>query len=956
MLREWIARLWGTLRPRRQDADLEEELRLHADLASEAATAGTTDAARRAAAARIGTVTHAMDAVRDQRGLPWLDELTRDVRYGLRTLRRAPLFTTVALLTLAIGIGANTAVFTVVNAAMLQDLPVRAPEQLRNVQRASAPRGGLPSVINTGYGHSFGYPTFEAFRARTDAFSAVVGYALLGNPFAPATIALDGRPAVVSGQVVTGGYFPGLGVSPVIGRAIDEADVRAGAEPVIVLSHGYWARQFGRDPAVIGRALTINRVPATIVGVAPPEFFGLEPGRAPDFWMAISDRLALSPWGNQTVAKDHPPLTSAAWWWMQIVVRLKPGVTDEQARAALNAAIQDSLLGRLTPSPSLSPDRMPRIVLQPGRQGLDRLRQRYSITFFILMGLVGLVLLAACANLGTLLLARATARRKEIAVRLALGASRWRLIRQLLTESLVLAAIGGASGVLVASWGSRALLGLLSGASDPVALDLGPNPLVLAFATIISVLTGVLFGLAPALRATRIRLASGLGARGVTVTAGDGDRSRRGRAGARGSGRIGLGFAGPLIVVQVAVSLLLLVGAGLFVRSLQKLEGQDVGFDRRHLLVFGLDTRQGAYDEARSVAFYNGLRERFAALPGVRAATLTQHVLLSGIVNSAGVVIDGETTSTEPPPQGRAQEGRAPGVQAREGQAREGQAPQIWWNHVGPAFCETMGIRRLLGRDIEPRDTEGPPRVAVINDVMARELFGERSPIGRTFRFERLRGLEQSFEIVGVVETATYASLRDPPRPTAYLPYAFVSGSARMHVALRTAGDPAALMPAVRAIMREAAPDLPLLNLRTQTDQIAESLVRERLFARLSSFFGVVALLLACIGLHGTLAYAVGRRTQEIGIRMALGAQRRQVLGLILRDAILLVAGGVLLGVPLAIAASRLVTSQLFRVTGSDPVTLWAASALMIGTALVAAFLPARRATRIEPMAALRNE
>jgi predicted permease len=852
-------------------------------------------------------------------GSNFLASVWQDLRYGLRMLVKNPGFTAVVVLSLALGIGANTAIFSLIDAVMLTTLPVRDPGRLVLLNRTG--RTDSHMMIATSDNGSdnespFSYPTFEDFRARSQAFSSLFGFVSLGK----ANINIDGQANLAQGELITGDYFSGLGVAPILGRAITHGDEKPSAPRAAVISYGYWSRQFGHSPAAVGKSITVNGVPFTIVGVTPPEFFGVQPGRAVDVWVPLVEEAKLLPYGMSSTPGDRPLFTSRDWWWLIIMGRLKPGVTEQQATPQLEVLFQQSITAGLkTP---LKPGFNLHIRLEPAAKGLALLRQEFSKPLWILMIVVGVVLLIACANVATLLVARSTARQKEIAVRLSLGAPRARLVRQLLTESVLLGGLGGALGLLFAYWGSHALMLLMSSGGEPLSMNVQPDARVLAFTAAVSVLTGILFGLAPALRSTRVDLTPVLKASGGSI----GGASRRTR----------LGLGKSLVVAQVSLSLPVLMGAGLFVRTLGNLEKVNLGFNQDHLLLFGIDPAKNGYKGERLNDFCGQLLARLQALPGVSSATISEVTLASGVQDHVGISIEGH----KPKP---------------------GENMGVDWNNVGPSFFETMGIRLLLGRGVEWRDSTTSPKVAVVNEAVARLFLEGRNPIGHRISpnnvFWKVGRGSQDYEVVGMVQDAMYASLRNAPRPTVYVPFDQTPWLPwETHFEVRTVGDPLALVPSVRRVVRDLDPNLPLADVKTQTEQIAETLVQERLFARLSSFFGGLAVLLACVGLYGLMAYAVTRRTGEMGIRMALGAQRRDILRMIMRETLVIVVLGVAIGIPAALAATRFVRSMLYGLKTTDPLTTAVSALVMMFVALLAGYLPARRATKVDPMVALRYE
>ena len=940
----WMNRLRSLVHRDKLNRDLGDEVKFHVEMRTrENVAAGmSTEDARYAALRQFGNVASLQDQTRDAWGFRWLEALGQDLKYGLRTLAKNPGFTAVAVLSLALGIGANTAIFSLIDAVMLKMLPVENPQQLTLLNwAAQGSPGVMPAngIIHSLSGNmnqdktgrltstSFSYPTFEQIHGSNEVFSKVFAFA---DPD-PVNFYADGQAAWANAELVSGDYFAGLGLGAVAGRTITEADDKPGAAPVAVISYGSWERRFGRETSAVGKAITINNVPFTIVGVTRPEFFGLQPGRSLDVWLPLHTQPQVEPdWTEGGRSK----FLRGDDWWIDIMGRLKPGVTEQQARAALEVAFQQSMAAQQAAAPQngVSPESskagtqagasdLPHLELAPASKGLDDLRQQFSQPLYILMAVVGLVLLIACANVANLLLARATARQKEIAVRLAIGAGRRRLIRQLLTESVLLSALGGAIGLVLAYWATSVLVAFMSSGREPVVLTVHPDPRVLGFTAAISVLTAVLFGLAPAFRGTRLDLTPALkesaaaGARAPRAT-----RSRLGKG---------------LVVAQVAMSLVLLVGAGLFVRTLQNLENINVGFNRYNILLFGVAPGMNGYQGEKLASFYQELQRRLEALPGVRSVSASSHTLIGGGVSISGISIQGYTP-------------RAAGGSGDTQNA-------VYVDDVGPRFVETMGIPLLLGRTIGRRDTSTAPKVAVINQTLARTYFADSNPIGRRLGFGDAKN-NGDIEIVGVVGDAIYAELRKEVPSTVYLPYLQRSEEPGMFFEVRTAGNPLAMVTSVRRAVQSLDKNLPLLDVKTQTEQIDQTLFQERLFAKLSGFFGLLALVLACVGLYGIMSYGVARRTSEMGIRMALGAERVDILGMVMRETLVMVFVGIALGVAGALAATRLVSTMLYGLKASDPLTIVMSAVVMILVAALAGYLPARRATRVDPMVALRYE
>ncbi|HEV2351857.1 MAG TPA: ABC transporter permease, partial [Terriglobia bacterium] len=893
------------------------------------------DEARKRARLEFGGLDQVKEECRDARGVHFITTTVQDLRYGLRKLAKSPGFTAVVVLSLALGIGANTAIFSLIDAVMLKMLPVKQPEQLVLLSWRAQ---GWPYMIHSLSGDgdrdksgrststSFSYPIFVAIRARKQVFSGVLAFS---DPD-PLNVSIGGRAEFAHVQLVSGDYFSTLGVPAAIGRTLTPSDDTEGAAPAGMISYSYWIRRFGRDPLAVGKAVTVNGVPLTLVGVAAREFFGVQPGASVDMWIPLQIQPKVdSGWAANATPGETSRFTARDDWWVVIMGRLKRGANEQQARSALDVLVQQNVAGiELPPPEKRSPDVSlvpPKVDLAPAGGGLDALRREFSQPLFVLMSVVGLVLIIACANVANLLLARATSRQKEIAVRLALGASRGRLIRQLLLESVLLAIAGGALGVILAYWAGGILLAFMSSGREPVILHVTPDLRVLAFTATISVLTGILFGLAPALRGTRPDLTPALKEGGTKIL---------GSAGHSGGRRQHLGKL--LVVAQVAISVLLLLAAGLFVRSLTNLENEDIGFDRNNLLLFGLAPTQAGYQGERLVRFYEELRQRINAIPGVQSTSLSKHTFIGGGISISDVSIQGYTP--------------------KPGESNGNGSLSLYVNYVGQEFFETFGIPLPLGRTIGDRDTEAAPKVAVVNRAFANKYLGGANPIGRRLGFGGRKG-RSDIVIVGVVGDVRYGELRHEAPPTVYVPYnQHLDTLDAMNFEVRTAGDPKNWIGAVRQTLQGLDRNLPMFDAKTQIEQINQATFQERLFARLSSFFGLLALTLACVGLYGIMSYAVARRTNEIGIRMALGAGRHSILAMIMRETLVMVAMGVALGIPAALAATRVISSMLYGLKATDPLTIMASVSVMIAVAVFAGYLPARRASRVDPIIALKYE
>jgi macrolide transport system ATP-binding/permease protein len=836
--------------------------------------------------------------------------LIQDLRYGFRTTLKTPGTTAVVILSLALGIGANTAIFSLIDALMLKSLPVRNPEQL--VLYGDGSNRGFVSGIE-GRWNIFSYPLYEYLRDHQKSFQGVCAFRTELDRLSVRPSGTGGNePAQLAwGRLVSGNYFAVLGVQAVLGRTLTARDDRPEARPVAVMSYEYWSRRFGRSPAVAGQVLNINGTLFTVAGVTPPEFFGesVESGLA-DFWLPVS----LQP----QVMYFESALKTTEVNWINLIGRLKPGVGMEQAQADAGVAFHQ-FLTREAAAAKLSEEEQTRlrksyITLTPGSAGISNLRFHYSRPLQVLLAVVALVLVIACANVANVLLSRSAAREKEISMRLALGAGRARLVRQLLTESTLLACLGGLLGVLFAAWGVSALVAAVSEGSAP--LNVTPDARMLGFTLGISLLTGILFGLAPALRASRLELAAAL--KGSTAGATRGMR---------------WGMAKTLVIAQGALSLPLLVGAGLFLATLDQLQTQDLGFKQDHVLEVGIDAKIAGYLPGQLESLYRSLLDRVNGLPGVRVASLSLYSPMSNDNWSGQVSVEGYT----PPPH---------------------QAADTQWVWVGPRYAETAGMKLLLGRDLQARDTAAAPKVAVVNESFVHRYLANQYPVGRRFSMN-VPANEYEVEIVGVVKDFKFNDPRQEFWPVVFMPLvqaSMVPASYAAYLEVRTAAEPAAMASAIRQAIQAVDKNLPVTGVRTLAEQIGQSLNRERLIARLSTFFGLLALLLACVGLYGVVAHAVARRTSEIGIRMALGARRGDILRMVLREAMLLVLLGAAAGLLAALGLARFIASQLYGIHASDPRTLAAAAALLLAVAAVAGYLPARRASRVQPMTALRME
>ncbi len=839
--------------------------------------------ARRLAILELGGVDQVKERVRSDRHGGMLDEVGRDVRYARRMFVRDPAFTAIVVLTLALGIGANTAIFSLIDALMLRWLPVRNPQELVQVKLQ-------PPDARDSPGESVSYAIVGALADQREVFASVAGFS--GFSF---DVGASGSVRRVHGAIVTGGYYETLGLNPAIGRLLTPGDDQSGAPLVAVISDGYWERQLARSPAAVGQTIRINEVPVTVVGVSPRGFVGANVGSIAEITMAAAALPQVSP--------SAAPLLGPGNFWLRVLARPREGVSIPQATARLNAVwplISEPVIAPHWPAARRKTITEMSIQLSPGGTGWTYLREVYRRPLLVLMAVVGLVLLIACANVASLLLARASARQKEIAVRLAIGAGRGRIVRQLLIESALLSLTGAAVGIGLAWATGRFLVGLISTGPDQIVVDLAPNWHILAFTSAVAIATGVLFGLAPALQTTGAGPAATL----KESARMSGSRSR---------------LLPSLVSAQVALSLVLLAGAGLFVRTLQNLRNLDPGFSADGVLLVDLEGRRTAVPREHL--------HDVQRLPGVVSASLSTHTPLNGSVWSEPAVPAGQP------------------IPERD---------NAYFVGAGPGFFETMQIRRLAGRDFTDRDFADSPAVAVVNEAFAHRHFANQSPVGQHLA-ANVRGQRRDLEIVGLVKNTNAAGLRATPPPTVYVAYSQLAGDFPTTLAIRAKGPIGRVASAIQQALQSKLPGVPI-EVRPLSAQVQATIVQERMMATLAGGFGLLALMLACVGIYGLLAYSVAQRTKEIGIRMALGAQGPRVIAMVLKGGARLVVIGIAFGLPAAWAASRWVESMLFGLTPTDPVAIGGAMVLLIAAAQLAAFLPARRASHVSPMVALRQE
>jgi predicted permease len=899
------------------DRQVREELQFHLEsYAEDLMRRGISrDEALRQARAQLGSLAAGRENCRAAWGSRFVDELWTDLRYSLRMMARSPGFAAIAVGSLALGIGVNTVLFTAAQHTLLDRLAVPHPQQLR-LLAWTEPKGGaveslwgwfddLPGGGETST--SFSYPVYQQLRKQNSAMQSLFAFKTLDRQ----TVTVDGRAEAVTAEMVSGNYYSSLEVWPQLGRGIQESDDGApGSGPVVVISDRFWTREFARSPHVIGKIILFNLTPMTIIGVNPRGFTGaFSAQETPDVFFPFSMQPIAAPlkMGGST---SSSLLTNTNLWWVLVMGRVKPGVPDRTAAASFNVLLDAAVRATMVVKNHRP---TPRMLTMDGSRGQNPAAEGLAKPISVLLGLGGLVLLLACANLANLLLARASARQREMSVRLALGAGRWRILRQMMTESLLLSLLGGASGLGLAYGVRNAIPRIMSNAWGPPAFSARFDWRIFGFAAVISILTGLIFGLAPAWQATRVQVSSSLKEAEQTAS-----RRQRGLAGKT------------IVIVELALSMLLVVGAGLFVQTLFELGHSRLGFHPDHLLLFELQPPQTHYPGPANIPLYRQLDQRLAAVPGIRSVALTSVPLVSGNAMSHTFIPEGQQRK----PEGN---------------------PSVLSNDVGESFFSTYGIPMVAGRGFNAADTETSRKVAVVNESLAKKYFPGLNPIGRTFEAGWNHPIRT--EIVGVCGDAKYDHLRNDPEPTYYAPYWQNSnGIEQATFALATSLDAKTLAPTLRQVVQSVDRNLPLLDLRTQDEQIAASMQPERIFAGLTAAFGVLALILACIGIYSIMAWMVSRRTNEIGIRMALGARSQQVQGMVLREAAWMTLSGVAVGVAGALALGRVVASLLYGLKSWDPMTFAVSALLLILVALGASWIPARRAAGVDPIRALRHE
>ncbi len=915
-VRTMVRRLVLWLRRGRLDDELRDEVALHIDLRRRGLIDAGMDPREASAQAKrmFGNATVIREETREMWGFPSLDTLAQDVRYGARLLRRSPTVTIAAVLSLAIGIGASAAVFSLADRLLLQRLPVRAPEELQVLRWRSGPSYPFSSLNGNSWGDDSGIGStsfsLEALRrARAEAQDAidVFGFADLDR----VSLVVNGRADLGEATAVSGNYFSVLQVSVERGRVLGESDDQANATPTAVISDALWRERFNGMPDAVGHPLIINGAPFTVVGITPPTFHGTgQIGSSPDVYVPLTQR-------NQVVRGSDDP-ADPDFWWVLMMGRLRPGADRERVRARLDLIVKQTVRAV---RPAISDNELPKLEVIDGSQGQVEGRESMREPLKMMSLVVGIVLLVACANVANLLLARGRARVRELSVRIALGAPRRRVVRQLLTEGVLLAVCGSVLGLLLSQSIARALVPATVRGLDPIFIGTGASLRVVGFVAALATACVAIFAVIPALRATDVSLIAGLH-----------EASRRSAPVRR------RGVSAALVIVQFSLSMTLVASALLLVRSVRQLQQVDLGFDASNVLTFKLDPALNGYDREHVRDIYARVLERLRATPGVESATLSNHTLIS---NASSIVLAARNEEPVVDPTSAA----APGFRATH---------RAWRLNIDPQFFDTMKIRVERGRPLDDRDTAGSQRVAVINQALAHQLFHSDEVVGRQFRTDMSAGAP-TYEIVGVCSDARYTSLRVPKPPTMYVSYR-QQDSGAITFEVRTTGAPAAFVSTAREIVRTVDANVPMFRVQSQEQQIAASLRREQLLATLAGWLGAVAVLLSAIGLYALLAYAVTQRTVEIGIRVALGAGRTSVRWLIVRQSLLIAAAGLAFGAAAAFASTGLLTAMLFNVAPRDPISFVLAAVIMLGVSMVAGYIPARRASRIDPLTALRAE
>jgi predicted permease len=909
---ELLRRVLYFFRRQAFERELAEEMQHHLDMRAAESAAGS------APPRPFGNAATFQEESRAMWNFAFLEQIAQDFRYAFRAMGASRLFTVTAVLSLALGVGANTAIFGFMEAILLRALPVSHAEELavlhwRVSARTPVVRGTYGTMHREGKtgrtSPNFPYAALSALAEERGLLQTIFAYTTHGR----FNLVIDGQGEQTAGELVSGNFYAGLGVVPAAGRLISSNDDRAGAPPVAVFGYSYWQKRFEGNRAAIGRTILVNNTPVVIVGVSAPGFFGVDPSARLDIALPLRLRPVFS---DRPEADEKRFFHDPNFYWAEMIARLRPGVSLAQAQTALAARFQQFALSTVTKeSERTSP--MPALWLEPGSSGLESLRREYSEPLYILMIMTGLILAIACANVANLLLARAAARRREMAVRLSLGASRPRLIRQLLTESVALAVTGAAAGLLVAFWGIRFITWVIGNGEADFTLHAQLNWSVLAFALGVAVAAGVLFGLAPALESTRIDLTPAL--KNAQTGASRGPRHLP---------RPSLGHV--LVAVQIAISLVLVFGAGLFVKTLSNLLSVDLGFNRENVLLFSLNARQAGFKDEALTRFYAGVAANAGQIPGVRSVGMSNFPLVAYFADTQRVTVPG-----------------APPV--------AGSQPEGWILHVDEGFLKTMQIPVLIGRGFTERDMLAA-NTAVVNQKFAQVFFDGGNPVGRHFLLGGPKN-PVDFEVVGVARAAHFNSIQEEILPTAYLPYTQDLPSLRqMYYEVRAQGDPLALTGAIRAVVRQASPAVGITEIGTQAQRIEQTVFQRRTFARLFTCFAVLALSIASVGLYGAMAYAVARRTRELGIRMALGAKRGAIVFMVLRDALIVSAAGLVVGFFAIRAASSLVESMLFGLKPNDPAAFAVSISILLAASIAAALIPAWKASRTDPMLAIRHE